>query len=149
MRSGQRALHSQNPGRSRHFEQPVGDGQLAQTQEEVGACFGRSNALDGANQFQMFFRITLPLLWDVPTVAVVLWSITALNIFEFPFAFTQIEPAKETTTVAVYLYALAFGNRTPIYRFGKASAVGVYLLLSVIVVVIIIRRLMRRESVQY
>ncbi len=105
--------------------------------------------LDGASQTQMFFRITLPLLWDVLTVALVLWSITALNMFEFPFAFTQLEPLKETYTAAVYLYILAFGKRTPIYRYGKASAVGVILLLTIFVVVTVIRRVMRREVVQF
>jgi len=105
--------------------------------------------LDGASQAQKFVKITIPLLWDVITVAVVLWSIAALKIFEFPFAFTSLEPVPETYTSAVYLYVMGFGQRTPIYRMGYASAIGVFMLIAVIIVVVLLRKLMRREIVQY
>ena len=105
--------------------------------------------LDGANQVQMFFRITVPLLWDVITVAVVMWSIAALKIFEFPFAFTSLEPVPETYTSAVYLYIMGFGQRTPIYRLGYASAIGVWMLIAVIIVIVFLRRAMRRDVIQY
>lgn len=105
--------------------------------------------LDGATQFQQFRHITVPLLWDVITIGLVLWSIHALKIFEFPFSFTGLEPNVDSYTVGVYLYILGFGQRQPIYRLGYATAVGVTLLLIVIVFVLIIRRLMRRDVVQY
>jgi len=105
--------------------------------------------LDGANQVQMFVRITIPLLWDVITVAVVMWSIAALKIFEFPFAFTSLEPVPETYTTAVYLYVMGFGQRTPIYRMGYASAIGVYMLVVVVLLIIFLRRIMRRDAIQY
>lgn len=105
--------------------------------------------LDGANQFQIFTKVTIPLLWDVITVAVVMWSIAALKIFEFPFAFTSLEPVPETYTAAVYLYVMGFGQRTPIYRMGYASAIGIMMLVLVIIVVTLLRRFMRRESIQY
>ncbi len=105
--------------------------------------------LDGANQFQMFVKITIPLLWDVITVAIVLWSITALRIFEFPFAFTSLEPVPETYTGAVYLYIMGFGQRTPIYRLGYASTIGVFILITVIILAVVIRQGMQREVVQY
>lgn len=105
--------------------------------------------IDGANQLQMFYRITVPLLWDVITVGIVLWSIGALKIFEFPFAFTALEPSPNTYTIAVYLYVMGFGQRTPIYRLGYATAMGVALVLTVIVVVVVLRRVLRREVIQY
>ncbi len=105
--------------------------------------------LDGANQFQMFRRITVPLLWDVITVGMVLWSIYAVKIFEFPFSFTGLEPNVDSYTVAVYLYIQGFGQRQPIYRLGYATAIGVMLLFVIIVIVLILRRAMRREVVEY
>jgi ABC-type sugar transport system permease subunit len=105
--------------------------------------------LDGASQLQMFRRITIPLLWDVLTVGMVLWSIGALKIFEFPFSFTGLEPVQETYTVGVYLYVMGFGQRTPIYRLGYATAMGVLLLLAVVLIVLVVRRVMRREVVEY
>jgi len=105
--------------------------------------------LDGASQIQVFIKITIPLLWDVLTVAVVMWTIAALKIFEFPFAYTSLEPVPETYTAAVYLYIMGFGQRTPIYRLGYASAIGVYMLLAIILIVVVLRRLMQRDAVQY
>jgi ABC-type sugar transport system permease subunit len=105
--------------------------------------------LDGAGQFQQFWKITVPLLWDVIAIGMVLWSIHALKIFEFPFSFTGLEPNVNSYTVGVYLYILGFGQRQPIYRLGYAAAVGVMLLLVVVLIVLVIRRLMRREVIQY
>ena len=60
--------------------------------------------IEGANQWQMFTGITIPLLWDVISVAVVLYTIFALKMFEFPYAFSQIQPPQEIYTVGMYLY---------------------------------------------
>lgn len=117
--------------------------------DKIPVDYYEAAKLDGANQFQMFIRITIPLLWDVITVAVVMWSIAALKIFEFPFAFTSLEPVPETYTTAVYLYVMGFGQRTPIYRMGYASAIGVYMLVVVVLLIIFLRRIMRRDAIQY
>jgi ABC-type sugar transport system permease subunit len=111
--------------------------------------FYEAARLDGASQIQMFFSITMPLIWDVLTIGVVLWSIAALKIFEFPFAFTGLEPVRETYTVGVYLYIMGFGQREPIYRLGYATAIGVVLVLTIVAVVLVLRRFMRREVFQY
>ena len=117
--------------------------------DKIPAEFYEAAKLDGANQRQMFVRITIPLLWDVITIAIIMWSIAAVRIFEFPFAFTSLEPVPETYTSAVYLYVMGFGQRTPIYRMGYASAIGVCMLLAVVVIVLVVGRLMRREVIQY
>jgi ABC-type sugar transport system permease subunit len=108
-----------------------------------------ASKIDGANQFQMFYKITVPLLWDVITVGIVLWTVAALKTFEFPFAFSALEPSPNTYTIAVYLYVMGFGQRTPIYRLGYATAMGVVLVLVVVVAVIVLRRVLRREVIQY
>lgn len=105
--------------------------------------------IEGANAFQMFRKITVPLMWDVITVATVLWSIFALKVFEFPYAFFGIQPPIQIYTVGIYLYIMGFGKRDPIYRLGYATAIGVVLLLAVIVVIMVIRWLMRREVYEY
>jgi ABC-type sugar transport system permease subunit len=97
----------------------------------------------------MLTGITIPLLWDVLSVAVVLYTIFALKIFEFPYAFSQIQPPPEIYTVGMYLYIEGFGKRDPIYRLGYATAIGVVLLLCVVVIVLVLRRLMRHEVIQY
>lgn len=117
--------------------------------DRIPTEFYEAAKIDGASQIQMFFQITIPLLWDVLTVAIVYWSIAALKIFEFPWSFTGLEPVPETYTAAVYLYRMGFGQRTPIYRLGYASAIGVMLLITVLIVVLVLRRVMRREAIQF
>ena len=94
--------------------------------DKIPEDFYEAARLDGASQFQMFRKITVPLLWDVITVGLVLWSIYAVKIFEFPFSFTGLEPNINSYTVAVYMYILGFGQRQPIYRLGYATAIGVH-----------------------
>lgn len=117
--------------------------------DKIPEDFYEAARLDGASQLQMFRKITVPLLWDVITVGLVLWSIYAVKIFEFPFSFTGLEPNVNSYTAAVYMYILGFGQRQPIYRLGYSTAIGVILLLIVIVIVVIVRRVMYREQLEY
>jgi len=117
--------------------------------DKIPPDFFESAKLDGASQLQQFRFITIPLLWDVISIGLVLWSIHAVKIFEFPFSFTGLEPNPSSYTVGVYLYILGFGQRQPIYRLGYATAIGVMLLLVVILIVLVIRLVTRRETVQY
>jgi ABC-type sugar transport system permease subunit len=105
--------------------------------------------LEGAGEFRMFSLITVPMIWDVISVALVLWTISALKIFEFPYAFAGLNTPPELYTVGIYLYVMGFGKRIPIYRLGYATAIGVMLLLSIVVIVSILRRITRRESLSY
>jgi ABC-type sugar transport system permease subunit len=105
--------------------------------------------IEGASQFQMFKGITIPLIWDVITVAFVLWSISALKTFEFIYAFGNPQIPPNLYTIGIYLYVMGFGKRDPIYRLGYATAIGVLLLLSVLIIVVIIRRITRREILSY
>lgn len=117
--------------------------------DKIPAEYYEAAKIEGASQWQMFTGITLPLMWDVISVGTVLWSIFALKVFEFPYAFSQIQPPPEIYTVGMYLYIMGFGKRVPIYRLGYATAIGVILLLCVVVIVFLLRRLMRRDIVQY
>ena len=105
--------------------------------------------IEGANRVQTFFQVTVPLIWDVLSIAIVLYSIGALKIFEFPYAFYGISVPQQLYTVGIYLYIMGFGKRYPIYRLGYATAIGVMLLLSVVIVVVILRKLMKRDVLEY
>jgi ABC-type sugar transport system permease subunit len=106
--------------------------------------------IEGANRFQMFFKVTVPLIWDVLTVAVVLWIIESIKLFEFLFAFsggTQVP--QQIWTNAVYMFLLSFGKRTAIFRLGYATSIAVTLLMLIIIFTGIVRLVMRRERVEY
>lgn len=117
--------------------------------DKIPKEFYEAAEIEGANKVQTFFKVTVPLIWDVLTIAVVLYSIGALKIFEFPYAFYGISVPQQLYTVGIYLYIMGFGKRYPIYRLGYATAIGVMLLLSVIIVVLILRKLMKRDILEY
>jgi len=93
----------------------------------------------------------VPLLRDVIRVAVVMWSITVINLFAFPRNFTPVAQPNETFTPAIFLYNKAFGGGTgtqPI-QIGQAAAVGILLLLMVLVASAIVNRVIRSETLEY
>ena len=119
--------------------------------ERIPMDFFEAARLDGANMIQSFLLITMPLLRDVIRVAIVMWSITVINLFAFPRNFTPVAQPNETYTPAIFLYNKAFGGGTgtqPI-QIGQAAAVGVLLLLMVLVAAMIINRVIRSETLEY
>jgi ABC-type sugar transport system permease subunit len=105
--------------------------------------------LEGVSSRQMFFSITVPLIWDVLAVAAIYWGIFSLKMFELIFSFTGFLPNSSIWTTAVYVYILGFGKINPIYRLGYSTAIAVILLLLIMSFVVISRRLMRRERIEY
>lgn len=77
--------------------------------------------LEGANRWQSFRRITLPLIRPFLNIAIVLNMIYVFNSFPIIWATTQGGPANSTDILVTYLYKLGF-------RFGKlgeASALSI------------------------
>jgi ABC-type sugar transport system permease subunit len=106
--------------------------------------------VEGANSLQVFTRVTLPMIWDVLTIALILWGIDALKMFEFLFAMgSGAPPPQQIWTSGIYMYIMTFGKRTAIFRMGYGTAVATTILLSVIILVVIVRRVMRREVLEY
>ncbi|MCG7203558.1 carbohydrate ABC transporter permease [Streptomyces arenae] len=107
--------------------------------------------LAGANALQKFRHVTLPLMWDVVGVCAVLWTISAVKVFEFIYAFAGAAGQMPDTGVwntALYTYGEAFASGG-VPRYGSAAASAVVMLTLVGVLVVLIRRFMRRDTVQY
>jgi N-acetylglucosamine transport system permease protein len=102
--------------------------------------------LDGASNSALFFRITLPLLWDTLQVAWVYLGIAAFDGFAIVDVLTveQGGPDNNTTVLAEQIYQNAF----KFGRFGYASAMGVALFFLTITFAALTLRVTRRESVE-
>jgi ABC-type sugar transport system permease subunit len=105
--------------------------------------------LDGANIFQKFFYITMPMIWDVFVVSFVIWIIVAMKMFEFPYAFGLIQIPQQLYTLGIYLFIMGFGHREPIYQLGYAATIGVVLLAMTFVLIFGARRLLRRATLEF
>ncbi|MCG8916307.1 sugar ABC transporter permease [Actinokineospora sp. PR83] len=105
----------------------------------------------GATPWQKFRHVTLPLTWDVVGVAGVLWTISAIKIFELVFVLAgpgTYSPPIRSWTLGVYVFDRSFGDQgAP--QYGMACAAAVVMILLVSVLVVLLRRLMRRDTIQY
>ena len=100
-------------------------------------------ALDGANGWQQFRRITLPMLAPGTTISVTLSLITMLKLYDIIVALTSGGPANSTESTALYIIKLAFTDD----RFGYASAVAMLLLAVSAVIALSVTGLLRRREV--
>jgi raffinose/stachyose/melibiose transport system permease protein len=105
----------------------------------------------GANFLQKFRYITFPLLRNISAVCAVLWTIAALNVFEFILAFAGASgqvPNPALWNLALYAYAESFAaGGTP--RFGMTCACAVVILVLAGVLVSLIRRFGRDSEVEF
>jgi alpha-glucoside transport system permease protein len=99
--------------------------------------------VDGATERQVFRRITLPLM--APTIAVVTTTmvITALKAFDVVYVMTSGH--FDTQVVAFQLIQELYNFGNP----GRASAIGIVLLLAIIPVMAInVRRFRAQEAIR-
>lgn len=97
--------------------------------------------VDGANRWQVFARITLPLLRPILFVALALRTIWALKTFDIIYTLTAGGPSNGTAVVSYYTYIKSFVALT----LGKGAAVAYLLTFAVLILVIIYERLLYRE----
>lgn len=105
--------------------------------------------IEGANDFQIFRRITLPMIADVIVITVVLWCINAIRVFEYPYAFGGPNIDTSLYTSGIYLYIMGFGQRDPIFALGYATSIGVMMLLLTIFVVGFFRIFKPAERIEF
>lgn len=87
----------------------------------VPAELWEAASVDGANNWQQFFKITWPLLTPTTLFVVVINTINAFQSFTQIYALTGGGPLNGTTTLTYYIYETAF----KFYHFGAASAAAV------------------------
>jgi multiple sugar transport system permease protein len=86
--------------------------------------FYEAAEVDGANRWQRFRHVTLPLLSPTTFFIVVLQINWALQVFQEIFVMTEGGPAQATTTMVYYIYV----NGWRYFKMGKASALAWVLL---------------------
>ncbi|MFD1675254.1 carbohydrate ABC transporter permease [Alicyclobacillus fodiniaquatilis] len=98
--------------------------------------------LDGANAWQVFYRITLPLLRPVTMMLIILGYIAGFQAFTQMQIMTNGGPDNHTMSVVLYLYNNGFID----YKMGLASAMGVCLFIIILVVSIVQFRISWRNQ---
>ena len=99
-------------------------------------------AIDGANGWQRFWRITFPLLRPVSAITLLLGLIYTLKVFDIIWIMTRGGPVDSSTTLATWSYRLGFGNLLP--AFGPGAAVGNLLIIAAMIFGLIYIRTQRK-----
>lgn len=94
-------------------------------------------AIDGANNFQIFRKITAPLLAPTTFFVVTLGLIGTFQVFDQVFVISSGGPAKTTMTIAYIVYENGFNNS----RMGLAAATALVLFVIIFLFTLLQRRI--------
>lgn len=86
--------------------------------------------LDGASNWQIFRRITLPLLAKVIAVAVLIRGIDLFRMFDYVFVMTSGGPGTSTYTVSLYAWQQTFS----FIKWGYGATISLVTLFVIIVI---------------
>ncbi|MFJ4466635.1 carbohydrate ABC transporter permease [Streptomyces sp. NPDC089424] len=107
--------------------------------QAIPAALYEAAKVDGAGEWRMFRRITLPLLRPVLAVVLIMTVIGSFQVFDTVAVTTSGGPANATNVLQYYIYGSAFGR----FQFGYASAMSVALLIVLTAITVLQYRLTR------
>lgn len=111
--------------------------------QSIPADLYEAASMDGANPWQSFSKITMPLLMPTMVVVLVLSLIRAVQVFDIVFAFTGGGPGTATLYIVQYIYNYGFSS--PNKQFGLAAAASL-LMAGVLIVLTVVQLVVRREE---
>jgi ABC-type sugar transport system permease subunit len=97
--------------------------------------------IDGANAWQLFARIVVPLLMPTILLAAVLTMISAFQVFDIVQVMTDGGPQDQTQVLLLNIYSYAFRYQ----KMGWAAAVSIVMFLLVFSISLVQSRLLRTE----
>ena len=112
--------------------------------QQIPEMYYEAGRIDGANRWQLFRRITLPLLNPVIVYLSVLSTISFLRQFALVQNMSPQGtggPLKSTTTVVLEVYREGFGS----YNMGYAAALTVILFAVILLITVIQLRILTRR----
>ena len=98
--------------------------------------------IDGANAFQSFFFITLPLLASTIRTSIYLSVLGSVQQFILVWIMTKGGPVNASETLATYMYRFGFVR----FQLGYGSAVAIYMFILCLTFSIIYQRLTRKPD---
>jgi multiple sugar transport system permease protein len=108
----------------------------------ISETYYEAARIDGAGSWQMFWKITWPLLMPTTFFILVVRIIFSFRTFEQIYAMTKGGPVGATTVFVYYIYEKAFKY----FEMGYASAAAIALLLIVLVLTYIQFKFVKNET---
>lgn len=110
----------------------------------IPADFSEAARIDGANAWQEFRHVTLPLMSDILKIGTIYAIINSVNIFAIVYLFNEGRAARYNGVLLTYMYEQAFDNGA----YGYACAIGVMTLITVLVCAGLVSLLFRNSTVE-
>ncbi|RAX20779.1 MULTISPECIES: carbohydrate ABC transporter permease [Actinomyces] len=95
--------------------------------------------MDGASEWTMFWKITVPLLRPILALVLIMTMIGSFQVFDTVSVTTQGGPVNASRVLQYYIYDMAFSR----FQFGYASAMAVGLLIVLAAITILQYRMTR------
>jgi ABC-type sugar transport system permease subunit len=110
--------------------------------QTIPAQLYEAAAIDGANRWQAFRHVTVPMLRPTILFISVMTTIGYLQLFEEPFVMTDGGPLDSTLSVAMYMYQQGF----EFFHQGYGAAIAWVLFILVAIVAFVQFRVLRSET---
>ncbi len=98
---------------------------------------------DGASEWQVFRRVTVPLLAPVLSVVFITMAINVLKVFDIVLSVAPGSVQDDANVIALAMWRTSFGG---VNDFGLGSAIAVFLFILVVPVLMLNIRRFRREA---
>ena len=106
--------------------------------------------IDGANKFQQFISMTLPLLRSIFKTNITFWSVNCISFFLWSKMFSPVASEASTMVPVVYLYDTVFGTTGSVQRdAGAGAAVGVTLAVFVAIIYFIMNKVLKDDDLEF
>ncbi len=113
--------------------------------QNIPPSFTEAADLDGASSLQIFWHVTLPLVWEVFKLGVLYLVIHSINLFGLVYVMNLNQKNSDTDVVLTYLYRKAFQESD----FGYAAAIASVGFVIVLGAVLLSLKVLKREAVEY
>ena len=98
--------------------------------------------MEGANGWQRFFHITLPMINPTIFLVVVLSTIGGFSLFIEPYIMTGGGPLNQTLSAVLYIYKQAFQY----YNMGYSATLGFFYAIMIMTVVVLQKRFIEKDG---
>lgn len=112
--------------------------------QSIPTMYFEAARLDGANAWQMFRRITVPMLQPAFATSIVLNLIGGLKLFDVIQVLTGGGPGYATNSVSTLIAKMYFDSQ----RAGYASAMGVVLFLLIAALTLVLNTMLNRRRLE-
>ena len=107
--------------------------------KSISEYYYEAARIDGASPWQMYWRITLPLLAETYKLSLIISLTGGIKAFSEMFIMTKGGPGNATYTLTYLMYKAAFRE----YRYGYGMAAAAVMVLQCLLVIVVLNRSIR------